>query len=230
MPATKTALIIGASRGLGLGLVKRLTEQGWEVTATIRDQHNANAEELKAVPGVHIQTLDMDEQSSLEVLTHNLKGQVYDLLFVNAGIMGPTHPNPTDATAGELGQLFLTNAVAPIRLAKRFVDQIRPNTGIIAFMSSVLGSVTMPDAPEMALYKASKAALNSMTNTFVTQLGDNKPTVLSMHPGWVRTAMGGEGADIDVETSVRGMVEQLEQFAGEGGHHFVNYKGETIPW
>jgi NAD(P)-dependent dehydrogenase (short-subunit alcohol dehydrogenase family) len=228
MPANKTALIIGASRGLGLGLVKRLTELGWEVTATVRDPHNA--EELKAVPGVHLQTLDMDEQSSLEVLTHNLKGQVYDVLFVNAGIMGAKHDNPTDATAGELGQLFLTNAVAPIRLAKRFVNQIRPNTGVIAFMSSVLGSVTMPDAPEMALYKASKAALNSMTNTFFTQLGDNKPTVLSMHPGWVRTAMGGEGADIDVDTSVRGLVEQLERFAGEGGHHFVSYKGETIPW
>ncbi|MCF7532191.1 SDR family oxidoreductase [Pseudomonas petrae] len=228
MSTPKTALIIGASRGLGLGLVKRLTELGWEVTATVRDAQKAD--ELKALPNVQLQTLDIDEQSSLEVLTHNLKDQTYDLLFVNAGVMGPMHANPTDATAGELGQLFLTNAVAPIRLAKRFVDQIRPGTGVIAFMSSVLGSVTMPDAPEMALYKASKAALNSMTNTFVTQLSENKPTVLSMHPGWVRTAMGGEGADIDVETSVRGIVEQLERFAGKGGHHFVNYKGETIPW
>lgn len=228
MPTAKTALIIGASRGLGLGLVKHLVEKGWDVTATVRDAHKAD--ELKAISGVHIQTLDMDEPSSLEVITHNLKGQVYDLLFVNAGVMGPLHANPTDATAGELGQLFLTNAVAPIRLAKRFVEQIRPQTGIIAFMSSGLGSVTAADAPEMALYKASKAALNSMTNTFVTQLGDNKPTVLSMHPGWVRTAMGGEGADIDVQTSVRGIVEQLERFAGEGGHHFINYKGETIAW
>lgn len=228
MPANKTALIIGASRGLGLGLVQRLTEKGWEVTATVRDQNNAD--ELKAIAGVHIQTLDMDEQSSLEVLALNLKDRVYDLLFVNAGIMGPLHTNPTDATAGELGQLFLTNAVAPIRLAKRFVNQIRPETGVIAFMSSVLGSITMPDAPEMALYKASKAALNSMTNTFVSQLGDSKPTVLSVHPGWVRTSMGGEGADIDIKTSVSGIVEQLERFAGDGGHHFVNYKGETIPW
>ena len=224
----KKALIIGASRGLGLGLVKELLNDGWDVTATVRDQHKA--EELQAVPRVHIQTLDLDDQPSLEVLTHNLKGQVYDVLFVNAGIMGPLHANPADATAGELGQLFLTNAVAPIRLAKRFVAQIRPETGVIAFMSSVLGSITIPDAPEMALYKASKAALNSMASTFAGQLDDKKPTVLSMHPGWVRTAMGGEGADIDVETSARGMVEQLERFAGEGGHHFVNYKGEKLPW
>ena len=98
-------------------------------------------------------------------------------------------------------------------------------------MSSVLGSITVPDAPEMALYKASKAALNSMTTTFVHQeLGDNNPTVLSMHPGWVKTDMGGEGAEIDVETSTRGLVEQVKAYAGKGGHHFIDYKGQTIPW
>jgi NAD(P)-dependent dehydrogenase (short-subunit alcohol dehydrogenase family) len=228
MPANKTALIIGASRGLGLGLVQRLTEQGWNVIATVRDQHKAD--DLKKIPGLRIETLDMDEQSSLEVLTLNLKDQAFDLLFVNAGIMGPAHQSAAKSTAAELGQLFLTNAVAPIRLAERFVGQIRPDTGTIAFMSSVLGSVACPDAPEMALYKASKAALNSMTNTFVTRLGDSKITVLSMHPGWVRTAMGGEGADIDVQTSTEGLVEQLGAFAGKGGHHFINYRGETIAW
>jgi NAD(P)-dependent dehydrogenase (short-subunit alcohol dehydrogenase family) len=97
-------------------------------------------------------------------------------------------------------------------------------------MSSVLGSVTMPDAPELALYKASKAALNSMTSSFVTQLGDTRLTVLSMHPGWVKTDMGGEGADIDVATSTRGLVDQVNAFTGKGGHHFINYRGETIPW
>jgi short-subunit dehydrogenase len=227
MPANKTALIIGASRGLGLGLVQRLTEQGWNVIATVRDQHKA--EELKKVPGVRIETLDIDEQSSLEVLSLNLKDQTFDLLFVNAGVMGAAHQSAAKSTAAELGQLFLTNAVAPIRLAERFVGQIS-ETGTIAFMSSVLGSVAIPDAPEMALYKASKAALNSMTHSFFTQLGDSKVTVLSMHPGWVRTAMGGEGADIDVETSTSGLVEQLGAYAGKGGHHFINYRGETIAW
>ncbi|HEY0286678.1 MAG TPA: SDR family oxidoreductase [Pseudomonas sp.] len=228
MTANKTALIIGASRGLGLGLVQRLTEQGWNVIATVRDQHKAD--DLKKVPGVRIETLDIDEQSSLEVLALNLKDQVLDLLFVNAGIMGPSHQSASKATAAELGQLFMTNAIAPIRLAERFVGQVRAHTGTIAFMSSVLGSVACPDAPEMALYKASKAALNSMTNTFVTQLGDHNITVLSMHPGWVRTAMGGEGADIDVKTSTTGLIEQLNAYAGKGGHHFINYRGETIPW
>ncbi|KPY38759.1 MULTISPECIES: SDR family oxidoreductase [Pseudomonas syringae group] len=225
---TKTALIIGASRGLGLGLVQRLTEQDWKVTATVRDPQNAD--NLKAIEGVRIEAVDIDDTASLEVLVQKLKGEVFDVLFVNAGIMGPKHQSAAQATAAELGQLFLTNAIAPIRLAERFVDHIRPETGVLAFMSSVLGSVACPEGQTMTLYKASKAALNSMTNSFVVQLPEPRPTVLSLHPGWVKTDMGGENAAIDVQTSTTGLVEQLNAYAGKGGHHFINYKGETIVW
>lgn len=228
MSANKTALIIGASRGLGLGLVQRLTEQGWTVTATVRDPKKAN--DLKAVPGVRIETVDMDSIASLDALKQSLQGEVFDVLFVNAGVTGPQHQSAEQATAAELGQLFLTNAIAPVRLAERFVGQIRPGSGVLAFMSSFLGSVACPEGLGMALYKASKAALNSMTNTFVMQLGEQRPTVLSMHPGWVRTDMGGDNAPLDVETSTRGLVEQLNAYAGRGGHHFIDYRGEVIAW
>ncbi|MDR6916988.1 NAD(P)-dependent dehydrogenase (short-subunit alcohol dehydrogenase family) [Pseudomonas sp. 3296] len=228
MSKAKTALIIGASRGLGLGLVKTLLADGWHVTATVRNPQNADA--LRAVGNVRIEKLDMDDQSAVIALSQQLKGDVFDLLFVNAGVKGPDVQTPGGATLAEVGQLFFTNAVAPINLARQFVGQIRPDSGVLAFMSSVLGSVTMPDAPELALYKASKAALNSMTNSFVTQLGEHKLTVLSLHPGWVKTDMGGEGADIDVDTSTRGLVDQVNAYTGKGGHHFVNYRGETIPW
>ena len=228
MPHTKTALIIGASRGLGLGLVQRLSEQGWQVTATVRDLHKAGGPQT--IPEVQVEVLDINELSSLNAFTEKLKGQVFDLLFINAGVSGPKHQSAAQATVDELGQLFMTNAIAPIRLAERMIQQIRPDTGVLAFMSSVLGSVMCPEGNDMALYKASKAALNSMTNSFVTQLADPKPTVLSLHPGWVKTDMGGENAHIDVETSTRGLVEQIDAYAGKGGHHFINYKGETIPW
>ncbi|AZD13669.1 SDR family oxidoreductase [Pseudomonas chlororaphis] len=227
MSTPKTALIIGASRGLGLGLVQRLLDDGWQVTATVRNPQKAEA--LKTLGPVRIEQLDMDDQQAVIALNQKLKGEVFDLLFVNAGVKGPDDQTPGKATLAEVGQLFFTNAVAPINLAQRFAPQIRPDSGVLAFMSSVLGSVTMPDAPELALYKASKAALNSMTNSFVTQL-EQKLTVLSLHPGWVKTDMGGEGADIDVETSTRGLIEQINAYTGKGGHHFVNYKGETIPW
>ena len=228
MPTPKTALIIGASRGLGLGLVKQLLQDGWDVTATVRDPSKADA--LKAVGPVKIEKLDIDDQHAVIALNQRLKGRTFDLLFVNAGIKGPANQAPGHATLAQVGQLFFTNAVAPINLAQCFVGQIRPDSGVLAFMSSVLGSVTMPDAPELALYKASKAALNSMTNSFITQLGDQKLTVLSLHPGWVKTDMGGENAHIDVETSVRGLVDQVNAYAGKGGHHFVDYKGGTIAW
>jgi NAD(P)-dependent dehydrogenase (short-subunit alcohol dehydrogenase family) len=228
MSTAKTALIIGASRGLGLGLVKTLLADGWQVTATVRNPQHSDA--LTALGPVRVEKLDMDDQQAVIALSQQLKGEVFDLLFVNAGVKGPTDQGPGGATLAEVGQLFFTNAVAPINLAQRFVGQIRPHSGVLAFMSSVLGSVTMPDAPELALYKASKAALNSMTNSFIGQLGEQTLTVLSLHPGWVKTDMGGEGATLDVETSTRGLIDQVNAYAGKGGHHFVNYKGETIPW
>ena len=228
MSTPKTALIIGASRGLGLGLVKQLLQDGWDVTATVRDPNKADA--LKAVGPVQIEKLDMDDQQAVIALAQRLKDRTFDLLFVNAGVKGPVNQEPGHVTLAEVGQLFFTNAVAPINLAQRFVGQIRKDTGVLAFMSSVLGSVTIPDGSDLALYKASKAALNSMTNSFITQLGEPKPTVLSLHPGWVKTDMGGENAHIDVETSVRGLVDQVNAYTGKGGHHFVDYKGDTIAW
>lgn len=224
----KTALIIGASRGLGLGLVERLTEDGWKVVATVRNPANAKA--LNALPGVQVETLEMNSNTQLDTLHKRLQGQVFDLLFINAGIKGPDNQDAEAAQLADIGELFMTNSVAPIRVAQRFAAQLREDGGVIAFMSSVLGSIAIADAPELALYKASKAALNSMINSFAVRLGDTGLSVLAMHPGWVKTDMGGEGADIDVLTSTRGMVMQIESFSGKRGVHYINYKGEPLVW
>lgn len=228
MSALKQALIIGASRGLGLGLVQRLKEDGWAVTATVRDTGKADA--LRALGDVRIEQLEMDDAQAVSALHQRLEGQVFDLLFVNAGIKGPVNQTPGSAPAHEVAQLFLTNSVAPISLAQHFTYNLRTDTGVLALMSSGLGSVASPDAPELALYKASKAALNSLTNTYVSQLGEHKLTVLSLHPGWVKTDMGGEDAQIDAATSTRGLVEVINAYSGKGGHYFLDYQGNPIPW
>ncbi|WP_339486546.1 SDR family oxidoreductase [Pseudomonas sp. EL_65y_Pfl2_R95] len=228
MAEQKTALIIGASRGLGLGLVQQFSQLGWQVTATVRTP--SRADELKAVNGVKIATLDIDSNESLAALGQQIKNQVFDLIFVNAGVLGPEHQSAAAATYQELAQLFMTNVTAPIRLAEALVGQLRPNSGVLAFMSSILGSVKNPEGNNLALYKASKAALNSLTNSFICSLPEPRPTVLSLHPGWVRTAMGGPNAEIDVATSCSGLAAQVQRFAGKGGHHFVDYQGQTIPW
>ncbi|WP_462401411.1 SDR family oxidoreductase [Pseudomonas sp. Marseille-QA0332] len=228
MSTSRTALIIGASRGLGLGLAQRFHKEGWNIIATVRDRQNAQI--LGTLPGIRIETLDMNDTAQLDALQERLRGETLDLLFVNAGIMGPQPQAPESVTREDIGELFMTNAVSPIRVARRLAGQLRQDTGVLAFMSSVLGSVAIPDAGEICLYKASKAALNSMINSFVVQLQRPDLCVLAMHPGWVKTAMGGENAEIDVLTSTRGMLEQIKANAGKGGLRFIDYKGQALAW
>lgn len=229
MSLQKTALVIGASRGLGLGLVQRLHEKGWKVIATVRDPQKADT--LRQVPGVRIEQLEMNDTTQLDALKQSLQGEVFDLVFVNAGVMGPLPQDVDGVQAADVGDLFMTNAVAPIRVARRLVGQVREGSGVLAFMSSILGSVTIPDGSELCLYKASKAALNSMINSFlVVEAQRPDLCVLAMHPGWVKTDMGGENAEIDVLTSTRGIVEQIEAQRGNAGLRFINYKGESLTW
>ncbi|WP_060479728.1 MULTISPECIES: SDR family oxidoreductase [Pseudomonas] len=228
MATSKTALIIGASRGLGLGLVQRLQEDGWSITATVRNPQQPGA--LADVPGVRIEQLEINDAAQLDGLKQRLQGEVFDLVFVNAGVMGPLPQDLEAVSSQAVGELFMTNAVAPIRVARRLAGQLRENTGVLAFMSSILGSVTIPDGGELCLYKASKAALNSMINSFVVELQRPDLCVLAMHPGWVKTDMGGENAEIDVLTSTRGMLEQIKAQSGKGGLRFINYKGEPLTW
>lgn len=228
MATSRTALIIGASRGLGLGLVQRLQEDGWSITATVRNPQQPGA--LADVPGVRIEQLEINDAAQLDDLKQRLQGEVFDLVFVNAGVMGPLPQDLESVSSQAVGELFMTNAVAPIRVARRLAGQLRENTGVLAFMSSILGSVTIPDGGELCLYKASKAALNSMINSFVVELQRPDLCVLAMHPGWVKTDMGGENAEIDVLTSTRGMLEQIKAQSGKGGLRFINYKGEPLTW
>lgn len=226
MTQAKTALVVGASRGLGLGLVRQLSDEGWQVIATVRDPQHADA--LEAVPGVRIETLDINDGAGVEALAGRLQGSRLDLLYINAGISAPQPVG--QVSEAEVGRLFMTNAVAPVRLAERLLPLVEPTRGVIAFMSSIMGSLELGPAMGMPLYSASKAALNFLTRNFVAGLGETGLTVLSLHPGWVKTEMGGEEAPLDVATSCRGLVEQVTRAAGQGGHRYLDYQGQELPW
>ena len=139
-------------------------------------------------------------------------------------------PAADTATTAEIGKLFATNAVSPIRLARKLLGSLAPGKGVLAFMTSRMGSIEDNSSGGMELYRASKSALNSMIKSFVAGLDGKDLTVIAMHPGWVKTDMGGANAPLDVTTSVRGMVDQLEERAGKGGLAFIDYQGETLPW
>ena len=225
--ALRHALIVGASRGLGLGLVETFLKRGWRVTATRRTP--SPELETLASETLAIETADIDDDASICALHERLAGQSFDLVFVVAGILShrddPLHDVPREAAA----QVYLTNAVSPIRFAEAFSDLVAPG-GTIAFMSSILGSVALNDSGGTEIYRASKAALNSYARSFAARHAGDGFGVLVLHPGWVRTEMGGEDADIDVATSAAGMAEVIEARLGEKDTAFFDYSGKTLPW
>jgi len=224
----KSALIIGASRGLGLGLAKELLTRGWHVTATVRAAGKDMGLE-KFHDQVTLDTVDINNLRSVEAFVARVKSQTYDVVFINAGIGGPQDKTAETVTEEEMAHLFMTNAISPVRLAYKLLETVKPGTGILAFMTSILGSVTLGAKGFAPLYSASKSALNQLTRSFADVM-EADITVLSMHPGWVKTDMGGDGADIDVATSVKGLADVLEAKAGSGKHEYLDYQGKTIPW
>jgi len=226
-PEQRTALVIGASRGLGLGLAAELVRHGWDVTGTVRD--DAGAARL-ASAGARVELLDITHPDSIAALVYRVAGRTFDLVFVNAGIgIGPDQVAGT-ASSDVVAQLFAVNAIAPIAVARALIDRVRDGTGVVGFMSSDLGTVARNDDGFLELYRASKAALNSLIRSFTAGLGHRKITVLAMHPGWVRTDMGGPHAPLAVEDSVPGLVRVLEARAGSNRHGFVDYTGAELDW
>jgi NAD(P)-dependent dehydrogenase (short-subunit alcohol dehydrogenase family) len=229
---TRTALIIGASRGLGLGLAQELAARGWRVIATARwpdTSHGLLAAARESVGRIIVESLDILQPAQLDDLLLRLSAETIDLLFVNAGISGARDQSVDTVTDEELSHIMLTNAIAPLRVARRLLPQVKEG-GTIAFMSSRMGSVADNQTGGMDLYRASKAALNSLTRGFVaTAVKDRSIRVLTLHPGWVRTDMGGEDAPLSIDESVRGMADVLEG-GGAPVHQFLDYAGQEIPW
>lgn len=223
----KSALIVGASRGLGLGLAEAFHDRGWRVTATRRGA--SPGLEALAARGLRVETVEIDDDASVAALRERLAGETFDLIFVVAGVLieaeKPLHTVPRAVHA----QVYLTNAVSPILFAERFADTLAPGA-TLAFMSSILGSVALNAEGGWENYRASKAALNTNARSFATRHAARDFGVLLLHPGWVATDMGGEGADLDVATSAAGLADVIEARAGRSGPAFLDYRGETLPW
>jgi NAD(P)-dependent dehydrogenase (short-subunit alcohol dehydrogenase family) len=222
-----TALIVGASRGLGLGLAREYLRRGWTVIATSRGPSALDALAREAGGRVEVATLDVTREPDIAALRETLDGRSLDLLFVNAGVTN----RPTD-TFGEVAteefvRVMLTNVLAPMRIVESFAALVG-REGVIAVMSSGLGSVADNTSGGWEVYRASKAALNTAMRSFAAR--HRRATLLAISPGWVRTDMGGPGASLDVDTSVRGMADVIAARSGKAGHAFVDHKGDTVPW
>jgi NAD(P)-dependent dehydrogenase (short-subunit alcohol dehydrogenase family) len=226
----KRLLIIGASRGLGLGLVEEHLARGWHVTATARDDRSGlDALMPKSRGRLALETVDIGDQSAVRALTERLSALRFDLLFLNAGVMAGRGVPLSDVPDADIDRIFMTNAINPIRTADALLPLVADG-GMVAFMSSILGSIGTNDDGRAELYRASKAALNSLIRSFSARHKDRALTVLALHPGVVRTSMGGPTAPLDIETSVRGVADTIEKRWGSGGQAFVDYRNQIIPW
>ena len=226
----KSALISGGSRGLGLRLVSEHLARGWQVTATVRTP-SAELDALCQDAGgrLVLDLLDVTEPAQIAALARRLADRRFDLLFLNPGIMAGRGLALGDVPNSDIQNIFLVNAISPIRVADALLGCVVPG-GMVAFMSSILGSIGDNDDGRAELYRASKAALNSLIRSFRARHDTADVTVLALHPGVVRTSMGGPGAPLDIETSVRGLVDVMTARWGQGGQAFVDYRNEVIPW
>ena len=221
------ALIVGASRGIGLELARQYRAEQWEVVGTARDA--AGVEKLEGL-GAKTLTLDATAPDAASTLGAALSGVDLDVAVFCAGIYGPRSQNLEPPSEQDFDAVMRTNVLAAMRLAPVTAPALSRGKGKLAVISSRMGSIGLRNAPSGWLYRASKAALNSILKDLSLVLAPQGITCVSFHPGWVRTDMGGSGADIDVATSVAGIRRTLAALPVSQNGSFLNYDGSTIAW
>ena len=226
-----TALIIGASRGLGLAMAEEYLKRGWHVIATVRGETPTKLNNLWEAHGknLEIEQLDINKPNQLTALRARLEDRKIDLLFVNAGVGNDPQTTIGEVSTEEFRYVMETNALSPMR-AIESLQHLVPGTGVIAVMSSGLGSVANNESGGYEIYRASKASLNTFMRSFAARHAGDKRAMLVIAPGWVRTDMGGPGAPLGISDSIPRVVDVITANTGKQGVRYLDYQGKTVPW
>lgn len=223
MPAV---LITGANRGLGLEFARQYAAAGWSVIATARDP--GGAEELRNVEGVRIEPLDMADRAAVAVFGARLGDTRLDVFIANAGVMGGRSAIDCDYAEAWIETLAV-NAVGPVLLAYALKDRIARGGKAVA-ITSKMGSIADNESGGAYAYRSSKAALNAAWRSLALDWEGDGIAAAVLHPGWVRTRMGGPNGLIDPEESVAGMRRVIHRLGPESSGRFFNYDGAEIGW
>ena len=224
---TSTIMIIGASRGIGLGLVAEFAGRGWQVIATERTHSEALHALAQGSGGrVRIASVDVTDAASIADLAAAQPPGSLDTVLVNAGI--GDRRNVDEASDADIAHIMLANTVGPVRLARALLPALRDG-GTLAFTTSQMGSIA-DSSGGAELYRMSKAALNILARGMFEQEAKGRGIpVLSLHPGWVKTDMGGDNAPVSVEDSARGLADVLGA-PQPLAHRFLDFRGRELPW
>ena len=228
-----TILVTGANRGIGLALVVAYAERGDDVIATVRDPDRLHdlAAAIEAHPGrIEVHRLAVTEPASIAALAERLAGRPIDVLINNAGVMGPDRQSSLDMDWSGWLETFRVNTMAPLAVAQALLPNLRlRERAKILTISSGMGSLSNAKSDHVA-YRSSKAAVNKVMQCLATDLADEGIAVAVCHPGWVKTDMGGTGADISPEMSAAGIQRIVDRMTLVRTPVFHVWDGGALPW
>lgn len=231
----ETTLITGANRGIGLEFSRQLAEDGWCVLACSRDLEKSDALNKLAAEypeRITLYALDVTDHGQIEKLSQTLANKPIDLLINNAGVF----PDINDRSFGQTdydswAHAFLVNTMAPLKMAEEFIAQITQSSRkTIVTITSKMGSVADNGRGGSYIYRSSKSAVNMVIKSIAIDLESNDIISVLLHPGWVRTDMGGPSGLISVEQSVSGMLSVIREVTSADSGKFIAYDGQIVPW
>ncbi len=222
-----TVLVTGANRGIGLELAGQLKAAGYSVIGTARKP--AGAKDLKAL-GVRVEQLDVTDAASVAALAQRLDGVAIDLLINNAGVGGQGVNSIRELDVDAMAATYAVNAMGPMRVTQALLPNLEAGSGrTIVNISSVMASIKNNWGGAYD-YRASKAALNMLNSSLAKELGKQGYISVVLHPGWVKTRMGGESAPVEIEDSAAGLVKVIAGLKDADNGKFYDYQGKPIPW
>lgn len=224
-----TIMVTGAARGVGKALMQEGAKRGHTMVGSVRSQKDADGLKTELGDKTQVLIFDVADGDSIAEAARAYDGPL-DILINNAGIIGPERQSTLDTDFDGFAETLSINTLGPLRVAQAFLPHIKKSgDGKIITISSQMGMMNYAKSDRIA-YRASKSAVNKIMQGLATDLMPVGIAVQVLHPGWVRTDMGGPGADISPQESATGIMDRAEQLSMGTSGTFLNYDGATMPW
>jgi NAD(P)-dependent dehydrogenase (short-subunit alcohol dehydrogenase family) len=226
-----TILVTGANRGIGLEIVRQYASDGADIIACCRKPADAKELNVLAKSGkVRVMALDVGDASSAAGLAQALRGEAIDILINNAGVFGPERQSASESDYDGFAHTFRINGIGPLIVSQALRDNLMAgHDKKLVVLTSKMGSISDSSGGSLA-YRASKAAVNMIMHGVAREWAADGILVAILHPGWVKTDMGGPHALITPQESVRGLRARIAELRPQTSGHCLDYRGKEIAW